>query len=373
MKYFLCMSNKFGGAERVGTHVADILCDQSGFRAVINGDIASQIGDRLSSALLVSIPRRLAKISDNPMAILYFLFVSVWFVVVGKHDRKSVYYCNDIESVFVASLAKLLFRGKIIWHVHDVYKIDKKATKLVLQIVSSVTDTLISLTELNAKRMSALFGCRIDVIPNFFRLEPTYRQHGFDSQKALLLGYLGQITEWKQVDAAIEMTRVLKDEFGVNVALKIAGRPLFQSDENYHQMLMARSAGLSYVQWLGPVDEVPSFLSSIDFLVSLSRNEPFGLVIVEALSQGVPVISTNGDGPSEILKDGVGLLLDGGVRDYAAQVMSFVSALDAEGYSALSRRCVEVASKSYSVEVFNRAIRSLMADLDSALDTGSAR
>jgi glycosyltransferase involved in cell wall biosynthesis len=53
------------------------------------------------------------------------------------------------------------------------------------------------------------------------------------------------------------------------------------------------------------------FIISIDIFILPSKNETFGLVILEAMKYGKPIISTNCDGPKEILRHEVeGLIID---------------------------------------------------------------
>lgn len=64
------------------------------------------------------------------------------------------------------------------------------------------------------------------------------------------------------------------------------------------------------VRFLGNRDDVPNLLSQSDIFVSASREEGFGLTIVEAMSAKIPVISSDVFGPKEIIKDGTGLFFE---------------------------------------------------------------
>jgi len=64
------------------------------------------------------------------------------------------------------------------------------------------------------------------------------------------------------------------------------------------------------VQFLGFVEEVFPLLSDIDVLIHASVTpEPFGQVVVEGMSAGVPVIATSEGGPGEIITHGQNGLL----------------------------------------------------------------
>jgi len=58
------------------------------------------------------------------------------------------------------------------------------------------------------------------------------------------------------------------------------------------------------IRFLGWRDDVARLLASVDLLVSSSRHEPLGNVVIEAWSAGVPVIATATDGPAALIEPG---------------------------------------------------------------------
>ncbi len=356
--YFLSMSNILGGAERVGLQIADVLTRHYRCRSLLNSALKSHCQLPEPSVSWMHVPTAMVRIARNPLGIFYYLFASLWFVFRHCHGRGTVYYCNDIESVFLAAPAKLLYRGKIVWHMHDIYKLEKRSNRIVLGILAQFTDVVVCLTGRNALRMSNLFKCRIEVVPNFCRLAPLRgeRERGFRQDGEVVLGYLGQITRWKRVDIAIRLVQALNEEYGIKARLRIGGTPLYESDQPYQKELSELSGGASYIEWLGPVSDPVHFFSGLDFLLSLSDNEPFGLVILEALSQGVPVISSEGDGPLELLEGGIGLLVTQSKENLPMHVANFVETLCDEDYRAISIACINRASKLYSAQSFSHRI-----------------
>ena len=72
--------------------------------------------------------------------------------------------------------------------------------------------------------------------------------------------------------------------------------------EDYAAWLEQRAAALPGVHWLGPRRDVGDLMADLDVFVQVSTEpEPFGLVIVEALASGVPVVAGAAGGPLEIL------------------------------------------------------------------------
>lgn len=63
--------------------------------------------------------------------------------------------------------------------------------------------------------------------------------------------------------------------------------------------------GLSQVvHLLGNIDDVPAFLHQATFFIHTAIYEPFGLVLLEAMAAGLPVISLDGGGNRDIVLDG---------------------------------------------------------------------
>lgn len=81
------------------------------------------------------------------------------------------------------------------------------------------------------------------------------------------------------------------------------------------------------VVFAGERNDVPAVLAALDVFVHASVEEPFGIVIVEALAAGVPVVATRGGGVGEIVTDGDdGYLIEcGNDEEMAARIDALLS------------------------------------------------
>ncbi len=105
------------------------------------------------------------------------------------------------------------------------------------------------------------------------------------------LGYIGRISEEKGVKWLLQ--QLVQSEFKSKTEFIVAGEgPVLES----------LKAGFSdYAKFLGKVDPA-EFYSKIDLLIVPSKwAEPFGRVVIEAYSYGIPVITTNIGGLPEII------------------------------------------------------------------------
>ena len=86
-----------------------------------------------------------------------------------------------------------------------------------------------------------------------------------------------------------------------------------QHGGSYQVILEHLSAELGItpsVRFLGHRRDIPGIMQALDILVLASSNEPFGLVLVEAMAAATPVVATNAGGPPEIVVEGeTGLLV----------------------------------------------------------------
>jgi len=79
----------------------------------------------------------------------------------------------------------------------------------------------------------------------------------------------------------------------------------------------------NYVEFLGYVDEPSSYMNEADVLVHSAIDEPFGLILLEAMSCGLPVVAFNSGGIPEIVKhESTGFLTQiNHIEDFAKSVV----------------------------------------------------
>lgn len=82
--------------------------------------------------------------------------------------------------------------------------------------------------------------------------------------------------------------------------LVLAGRGHLEAE------IRERLAGAPRVHWLGFREDVPALMAALDVLAVPSHWEGFGLVAVEALAAGTPVVAGRASSLTELVTDGVG-------------------------------------------------------------------
>ncbi|HEY6614296.1 MAG TPA: glycosyltransferase family 4 protein, partial [Vicinamibacterales bacterium] len=150
--------------------------------------------------------------------------------------------------------------------------------------------------------------------PGLFRLYPA---------SGTYLAFLGRISPEKRVDRAIAIATA------AGLPLKIAAK-VDRVDEDYFERTIAPLLDNPLVDFIGEISEKDKndFLGQAKALLfPIDWPEPFGLVMIEAMACGLPVIAFPGGSVCEIIDDGVtGFIVD--TIDDAVDAVRRIDTLD---------------------------------------------
>ncbi len=175
---------------------------------------------------------------------------------------------------------------------------------------------------------------------------------GSEARRALRVGIVGELSEVKNQEDFVRAAALLAEEFGASVEFLVVGDEAARSGV-YGERLESLISELRLTQGVRLIrscEDVAPLIASLDVLVSASRSEAFGMVMVEAAACCVPVVATATEGAKEIIKDGeTGLIVP---IDDARALASAVAVLlrDEELRRALGARALEVARARFSLE-----------------------
>ena len=138
--------------------------------------------------------------------------------------------------------------------------------------------------------------------------EPNFPENNFVEKSPIILGVIGRFHKAKGFDSAIDALKILQKNSSQKIILKIAGT----GEELANLQKKVKDLSLeNNIEFLGWIADSKDFFSQIDIFILPSKIETFGLVILEAMKYGKPIIATNCDGPREILRHEIdGLLID---------------------------------------------------------------
>ena len=210
----------------------------------------------------------------------------------------------------------------------------------------------------------------VTLIPNYVDARP-FEAEGLDEAArrmrrawgfppgALVVGMLGRLEPHKGLETFLRMAIELHRHPRADEPRFVVGGPASPGMAAWlaDMMELAGGGGLAdRIVFPGMQHEVPAFMHALDILVFPSHRETFGLVLVEAMLAGLPVVAASGPGPDYILDGGrFGALFP--VRDHirlAELVRELLSdaALRADRASAARQRALDAFSHSAVVPRF---------------------
>ncbi len=264
-----------------------------------------------------------------------------------RRDRFDLVYSNT-SAIFEAALAAKIARVPHVWHVHEVLEDGTQMNQLLpLPVIKRMIYALSTGVVFESSSSRQIFdrtcsGDKSHVVHNSLRELPSGVPSGLPPfrrrEEEFVVGFIGQFIPRKNPLLLIE---ALKEEVPSNVRAVFVGDGPLKGEMQLaieQTDLGGRCQILPFAQDISPV------LQHIDALVLTSRQESFGLVLLEAGAFHKPVIACRSEGPNEIIEDGhTGFLIP---QDDASELRRRLTQL--AGDSALVREIGEAGAARVS-------------------------
>ena len=179
-----------------------------------------------------------------------------------------------------------------------------------------------------------------------------------------LVGIVGRLQRWKGIHVFLESMPLIRAAHPEAHGVVVGGQHALEPDySDYVEYLAQREETASRVTLAGFQENVPLWMQAMDVVVHASDHEPFGMVIVEAMALGKPVVAGASGGPPEIItagKDGL-LAPYGDAEALARQVLRFLDHPDLRrSVGKTARRRAQDFSPARYAEHFVAALRGLL-------------
>jgi len=163
----------------------------------------------------------------------------------------------------------------------------------------------------------------------------------------------------KAHSVSLEVVAACK-KLGEDPLLIIIGDPV---EGEYYEALL-RQAGTSGIAdnvfFTGWTRDVPEILSLSNFTILPSENEALGVVLMEGMAAGTPIIARAGEGGAELVDDhGCGFLYspEKGVQQLAESIITLYR--DRDRYRALSDQCKAISKQDFSMTSYGHKLTGL--------------
>jgi len=270
--------------------------------------------------------------------------------MLRHHKEIEVIHAHGVISAFVSKAPAKLFKKRLVASIHTLYDLDKNPvlTK-TLKIVLSSSDVVLTLTNKSKEELTriGLDDKKIKVFTHWVNQEvfrpldkiECKRKNGC-GDKFLVL-FVGRLVEIKGVRLLLEVAKEFNDTNNLCFAFVGEG-PLVEE-------IKAASRERKNILYWGNIDKryLPICYNAADVVIVPSLyNEPFGRVLLEALSCGIPVIASNRGGIPEVLNPHAGVVVEPNVEEIKEKIKYLYENQDK--LSQMAKYCRRFAELQYS-------------------------
>lgn len=260
---------------------------------------------------------------QNPYALFHGHYWDGGWIALQAHRQFNIPFIENFHSL---GKLRLQTREKYLGNENQKDVFDKRFS--IEDEIIKDADSIISLSESEKVFLQKLYNAppeKVIVIPGGVNLKVFSHIFNSDARgklnldnKDFLLLFAGRLEWRKGIGTILYAANLLKDLIPnlriLIVGGKIYGRQNNVDDHKEYQKLMkiVNKLGLdSIVNFIGCVDHnrMPLFYSAANVFIVPSYYEPFGLVAIESMACGTPVIASEVGGLAAIIKNNVNGLL----------------------------------------------------------------
>lgn len=182
---------------------------------------------------------------------------------------------------------------------------------------------------------------------NIFRIKDVKRKEVLESfglkDSKYVVSFVGKLANFKGIDILLKAARIYEEKLGDVTTLIVGDGELYEELDNLRKTLKLKNVNMLGHQ---NQEKVADIYNIADVSTVPSRKEPFGLVAIEALACGTPVVVTNGGGLVDFVDDTIGAVID--EEDYAALAQAVIDEVRNPDKEAKRKRAYEFAISNFS-------------------------
>jgi glycosyltransferase involved in cell wall biosynthesis len=315
--------------------------------------------------------RKSFKLKYLASTILRFFRNLISLVKIIRKFKIEIVHTNS-GVVPVPALAAKLCGRKHIWHIREWFGDFKQFWPLYSAYITGLSDKVVCVSKTMAKQ----FGHAGNIISiyNGFGIPEKLNEVSIPEELSnklksadLVLGCTSRIRLIRKgQEYLIEAIGILTEKTGKNIQAVLIGDyvPGYESQKEYITKLISKYGLEERIHFLGHLKDPLPFYPLFDvFVLPSGEPEPFGGVIMEAMSMGLPVIGSNAGGTTEQIADGWnGYLFENkNAADLAQKLELFLD--EKETLKHFGSRSIKRIEESFSLEIHREKILRLYDEI----------
>jgi glycosyltransferase involved in cell wall biosynthesis len=251
----------------------------------------------------------MARLSTSHRAREWGAYAAGWPVAVARlvrlarRLRVDIVHSNSLHTWYGWAVARAIGRPHVV-HAREIVVQSRTALRVERGLCRHFANRVIAVSYAVAAQLDPANVVVLDEYLDPDEFSPShagaFRGRVGIPDDVLVLGAVARLDPLKGLDVLLDAYTGLRAA-RADVQLVIVGAPV-EGQESYAHELRDRVAGTPDAQLLEARTDVPDVMADLDVLALPSvEPESYGLVLVEALASGTPVVATDHGGPPEIV------------------------------------------------------------------------
>jgi glycosyltransferase involved in cell wall biosynthesis len=235
--------------------------------------------------------------------------------LIRKHKIALVH--TNTNTILASPMAARLTRVPHIWSIHELMVEPATVRSALHYMIPRFSTRVVTVSQAVRDHMlkdAARFADRFTFVRGAIDVEPFLNAKGRARVRAewgvrddeVLIGMAGRVTRWKGQSIFVQAAKLIAERHPQVKFAAVGG--VFDTEKFYMERFRkeVHDAGLENKLTINDFRaDMPDVFAAFDvFVLPSILPEPFGLVVIEAMASGKPVVATAPGGPSETVVDG---------------------------------------------------------------------
>ena len=256
-------------------------------------------------------------------------------------------------------------RSFFVWSSEEARQMVKSYHVPLFELAYNNCEKLILVSDSLRKGIEVLVPSAMEssmVIPNMIREDLFHPPEEARKSDPFIFFWAGRLEHVKGVDLLLEAVKSLSDKTDAVFSVRLAGKGSLRAELEQQAAVLGVSDRVIFLGRLSR-DEMLKEMQEANCKVLPSRYEAFGVVLIEAMATGLPLIATRSGGPDSIVTKDNGVLIEPeNVDDLAEAMQEMMENISAYSAKEIRAQCLKLYGDSSVMEQYSQLFLHLLKE-----------